>query len=116
MLVFYSIAIICLTIIAILYIDYKRYECTIKTYNANVQGWMLVKGDHICDRVGKYSKCVKLHNNLISAEDFLSFINKIELIVRDELVYRPYREEDGESKSNINKVDGSKRNKQRRIK
>lgn len=98
MLIFYGIAVVCLTTIAVFYINYKQYEATVRTWNANVQGWLLVKCDHLCDRLEAYAKCVRLHNNMISGEDFLKFVNYYRQIVVDELVYRPYKEERGKQK------------------
>lgn len=101
MLIFYGIAIICLTIIAVFYIYYKSYELTIKTYNANVQGWLLTKGDRINRRIEKFSQSVKLHNNLISQKDFLEFVKAMQIMIAQELTYKKFREEGENDNFNI---------------
>lgn len=101
MLIFYGIAIICLTIIAVLYINYKSYELTIKTYNANAQGWLLTKGDKINRRIEQFSKSVKLHNNLIAQKDFLEFVKAMQIMIAQELTYKKFREEGKNDNFNI---------------
>ena len=83
------IGIIAITTVVVAYFYYEQGSKEVKrTYEANIQGWLLVRGDHICDRIEKYKKCVRLHNNKISADDFMKFTADIESIIRENLSYR----------------------------
>ena len=64
-----------------------------KSYNANVQGWLLTKSDRINKRIEKFSQSVKLHNNLIAREDFLEYNKAIQIMIAQELTYQKYQEE-----------------------
>ena len=87
------LGIIAITTVAVTYFYFERGQKEVeRTYEANIQGWLLVRGDHICDRIEKYKKCVRLHNNKISADDFMKFTANIESIVRENLSYRTLKQ------------------------
>ena len=97
------IGIVAITTVIVAYFYYESGKKEVeKTYNATVQAWLLTRGDHICDRIGDYTKSVKLHNNLISADDFLKFTHTVENIVRDELAYRTLEQRKKEEENETN--------------
>ena len=70
-----------------------RTETRSRTYNANVQGWLLTKSDRINHRIEKFAQSVKLHNNTIAAKDFLEFVKAMQIMIAQELTYQKYAEE-----------------------
>ena len=83
------IGIIAITTVIVCYFNFELQRKEVKkTYNANIQGWLLIRGDHICDRIEKYKKCVRLHNNAISDKDFMKFVADIEGVIHENLCYR----------------------------
>ena len=69
-----------------------------KSYNANVQGWLLTKSDRINKRIENFSQSVKKHNNLIAQKDFLEFTKAMQIMIAQELTYQKYKEETEEKK------------------
>ena len=69
-----------------------------KSYNANIQGWLLTKSDRINKRIEKFSQSVKKHNNLIAVKDFLEYNKAIQIMIAQELTYQKYEEEKEEEK------------------
>ena len=75
-----------------------KTEARSKTYNANVQGWLLTKSDRINRRIEKFAQSVKLHNNTIAAKDFLEFVKAMQIMIAQELTYQKYTEESTKEK------------------
>lgn len=80
------------------YWRFKRFMKKQKKYNASLQAWLLVKGDHINDRLERYAHSVRLHNNLISRDDFLKFVKDMQVMISSELTYQKYEDEEEKEK------------------
>lgn len=70
-----------------------------KNYNANIQGWLLVKSDRICSRMNQFARTIRTQNSLITVDDFLEYEKAMEIMIAQELTYKKYEEEVEEIKT-----------------
>ena len=89
-----SVSLVCLTLVftAFIYFKIKTYEVA-KTYDANVQGFLLTKSDRINGRLEKWRITTKKQNSTIDIKDFNECIKSIQIMIAQELTYKKYREE-----------------------
>lgn len=75
--------------------NYENLVKTDKTFNANVQGFLLTKSDRINKRIDDYTVTVKKQNSLIDIKDFAKFVKSIQVLIAQELTYKGiYKRED----------------------
>lgn len=72
-----------------LYIQYylmlDQYK---KTFDANVQGFLLTKSDRINCRIENFKATVRTQNSTIAVSDFLKFVKSIQIMIAQQLTYK----------------------------
>lgn len=75
--------------------NYENLVKTDKTFDANVQGFLLTKSDRINKRIDDFAVTVKKQNSLIDIKDFAKFVKSIQVLIAQELTYKGiYKRED----------------------
>lgn len=72
-----------------LYIQYYLMrDQYLKTFDANVQGFLLTKSDRINYRIENFKATVKTQNSTIAVSDFLKFVKSLQIMIAQELTYK----------------------------
>ena len=75
-------SIVCVTLIVLRCIS--LYDIR-KTYDANVQGFLLTKSDRINSRMEKYSQTIKKQNSMVAESDVRKFVKDMQIMIAQEL-------------------------------